>query len=315
MLNNFGSVITAMITPMIPKTHEIDYDEATKLAVHLANNGSDGLVLSGTTGEAPATHIDEKRELIIQVKKALETNFPDRKIPLLAGTGSNDTAHAIRNSEVACEAGADGLLVVTPYYSRPTQEGIYQHYINVADATDLPLVLYDVPARSGVKIEHETYKKLAAHKKIVGIKDATGQVYQSSKNIGAMNQVRQSLGGSEAGFCEASLYCGDDSLLLPFLSLGASGIISVASHIVGNQFAKIIDLFNEAKHKEAFAKFLTTIPAIDAVNGRGAQAVDVKAALEMNKIINSRHVRLPNIMANEEAIRRLQSYAINQIPK
>lgn len=301
MENNFGQVITAMITPFKPSTHEVDYEEAKKLAIHLIKLGSDALVLSGTTGEAPATHIEEKAMLISEVKEALAKEFPNQKIPILAGTGSNDTVHAVTNSHIASKANADGLLVVTPYYSRPTQEGIYQHYLEIAKEVDLPIVIYDVPSRCGVKIEHSTYLKLAENQKFVSIKDATGNPYQAYKNVSKMNKIRQ-----ELKFKNITLYCGDDSLLLPYLSFGAKGIISVASHLVADKFKDIILHYQNQNPDQALALFEDCINVIDCLNGRGAQAVDTKAALELMGIIKSKHMRLPNIMADDQALERIK---------
>jgi 4-hydroxy-tetrahydrodipicolinate synthase len=288
----FGSVITAMVTPFDSKSFEVDYGEAQKLAVYLVENGSDALVLSGTTGEAPATHVEEKAQLIKAVRSVLIEKFPQKHIPIIAGTGSNDTAHAIRNGEIALESGADAQLVVTPYYSRPTQQGLLKHFEMIIKNVDLPIILYDVPSRSGVKIAYETYQELAKYEQIVAVKDATAQVYQALKNLRAMNELRSSEH-------RITLYSGDDSLLLPFLSVGADGIISVASHLVGKEFSEAIKLFKAAQFDEALAVFEKTISAIEALNGRGAQAVDTKAALQMLGVIKSRQTRLPNVEASD----------------
>ena len=153
----FGAVLTAMVTPMTPEG-AVDLKAAVKLAKKLVDDGNDGLVLSGTTGESPVTHTPEKEELVAAVVEAVGD-----RAAVVAGAGSNDTVHAIRMAEQAAEAGADGLLVVSPYYSRPSQEGLYQHFVAVADATDLPVMLYDVPGRTAVRIAPETYRRLAQH--------------------------------------------------------------------------------------------------------------------------------------------------------
>ena len=153
----FGAVLTAMVTPMTPDG-AVDLKAAVKLAKKLVDDGNDGIVLSGTTGESPVTHTPEKEELVAAVVEAV-----GHRAAVVAGAGSNDTVHAIRMAEQAAESGADGLLVVSPYYSRPSQEGLYQHFVAVADATDLPVMLYDVPGRTGVRIAPATYARLAAH--------------------------------------------------------------------------------------------------------------------------------------------------------
>src|SRR5690606_31413080 len=215
--------LTAMVTPMT-STGEIDLKAAASLARRLVDEGNDGLVLSGTTGEAPATHTPEKAALVRAVVDAVGD-----RAAVLSGAGSNDTVHAIRMAEQAAEAGADGLLVVSPYYSRPSQEGLYQHFVAVADATDLPVMLYDVPGRTVVRIAREAYLRLAQHPRIVATKDATGDVYAASKLL------------AETGL---AWYSGDDGMLLPFLSVGGAGIVSVAAHAVGGQFAEVVRRFD-----------------------------------------------------------------------
>ena len=190
----FGRLLTAMVTPMADDG-SVDFDAAASLAVHLVAHGHDGLVLNGTTGEAPTTHAEEKAELIRTVVDAVG----DRAL-VVAGAGSNDTQHAVRMAEQAADAGADGLLVVSPYYSRPSQEGIFHHTVAVADATDLPVMLYDVPGRTVVRYSPETLRRLAAHPQVVAVKDATGDVQ------GALRVI------AETGL---AYYSGDDGLLSP----------------------------------------------------------------------------------------------------
>src|SRR3954447_9897065 len=231
----FGRLLTAMVTPMTDDG-ALDLDAAATLAVHLIEHGHDGVVVNGTTGEAPTTHAPEKAELIRAVVDAVG----DRGI-VLAGAGSNDTPHAVRMAEQAAEAGAHGLLVVSPYYSRPSQDGICQHTEAVADATDLPVMLYDVPARTGVRYAPSTLRRLAEHPRIVAVKDATGDVQ------GALRTIK------DTGL---ACYSGDDGLLLPFLSVGAVGLVSMAGHVVGNQLARVIELFGKGDPESALATFL-----------------------------------------------------------
>lgn len=277
----FGAVLTAMVTPMTP-AGDVDLDAAARLARRLVDEGNDGLVLSGTTGEAPTTHAPEKADLVRAVVDAVGD-----RAAVLTGAGSNDTAHAVRMAEQAEEAGADGLLVVSPYYSRPTQDGLFRHFAAIADATDLPVMLYDVPARSGVRIAPATYERIASHPRVVATKDATGEMT-------AALTLPQSTG--------LAWYSGDDSLLLPFLALGGAGVVSVSGHLVARQFAEAVRLFDAGDHAGALEAFRPTVPVIQAMNGAGAQAVMVKAALEAAGVLDNRELRLPNVAATEDDV-------------
>jgi len=281
----FGAVLTAMVTPMTPDG-AVDLEAAARLAKRLVDDGNDGLVLSGTTGESPTTHAPEKQDLVRVVVEAV-----GHRAAVLAGAGSNDTDHALRMAEQAAEAGADGLLVVSPYYSRPSQEGLYRHFATIADATELPVMLYDVPGRTGVRIAPETYARVAAHERIVATKDATGDVYAAAK-------LAASTG--------LAFYSGDDALLLPFLAHGAAGIVSVSAHAVGPQFAEAVRRFDAGDHAGALEVFLSTTPVIDALNGAGFQAVMAKAAVELLGVTDNRHLRLPNVAASEEDVALLR---------
>jgi 4-hydroxy-tetrahydrodipicolinate synthase len=277
----FGAVLTAMVTPMTPDG-AVDLAAAARLAKRLVDDGNDGLVLSGTTGESPTTHAPEKQDLVRVVVDAVGD-----RAAVLAGAGSNDTDHALRMAEQAAEAGADGLLVVSPYYSRPSQEGVYRHVAAIADATDLPVMLYDVPGRTGVRIAPETYARLAAHDRVVASKDATGDVYAAAKLAAATG---------------LAFYSGDDGLLLPFLVHGAAGIVSVSAHAVAGPFAEVVRRFDAGDHAGALDVFLTTTPVIDALNGAGFQAVMAKAAVELLGITDNRFLRLPNVAATEDDV-------------
>jgi len=277
----FGAVLTAMVTPMTPDG-AVDLDAAARLAGRLVDDGNDGVVLSGTTGESPTTHAPEKAELVRAVVEAV-----GGRAAVLAGAGSNDTDHAVRMAEQAAEAGADGLLVVSPYYSRPSQEGLYRHFAAVADATDLPVMLYDVPGRTAVRIGDETYARIAAHERVVATKDASGDVYSAAK-------LAASTG--------LAVYSGDDTLLLPFLAHGGAGVVSVAAHAVGGRFAEVVRRFDAGDHAGAIEVFLTTTPVIDALNGAGFQAVMAKAAVELLGVTDNRFLRLPNVAATEDDV-------------
>ncbi len=282
----FGAVLTAMVTPMTPDG-AVDLKAAVKLAKKLVDAGNDGLVLSGTTGESPVTHAPEKAELVTAVVEAVGD-----RAAVLAGAGSNDTVHAIRMAEQAAESGADGLLVVSPYYSRPSQEGLYRHFTAVADATDLPVMLYDVPGRTAVRIAPETYLRLAQHPRVVANKDATGDVYG---------------GGKLAASTGLAWYSGDDGLLLPFLSVGGAGIVSVSAHVVGAHFAETVRRFDAGDIAGAIEVYRTTTGVVDAMNGAGAQAVMVKAALEILGVTDNRFLRLPNVAATDDEVVALRA--------
>jgi len=277
----FGAVLTAMVTPMTADG-EVDLESAVRLATHLVDNGHDGLVLNGTTGEAPTTHAPEKAALIEAVASAVG----DRAW-VVAGAGSNDTAHAVRMAEQAAEAGAHGLLVVSPYYSRPSQEGVYRHIRSVADSTDLPVMLYDVPGRTGVRIAPATVARLAEHERVVAVKDASGDLYGAASAI-----ARTGL----------AWYSGDDSAYLALLAHGAAGVVSVVGHVAGRRLAELTAAFDAGDHARALQIFLSIVPAIDALNSAGFQAVFAKAAAEALGLIPNRHMRLPYVAASADDV-------------
>jgi 4-hydroxy-tetrahydrodipicolinate synthase len=268
----FGSVLTAMVTPMTPDG-AVDLATAVALAKHLVDQGNDGLVLNGTTGEAPTTHAPEKAELVAAVVEAVG----DRAF-VVAGAGSNDTAHAVRMAEQAAEAGAHGLLVVSPYYSRPSQAGLAAHMEVVAGSTDLPVLVYDIPGRAGVRIAPATFARLAEHPRIVGVKDAAGDVYGSAKVMRDTGLV---------------FYAGDDGMFLPLLAVGGAGIVSVVGHVATALLVRIAARWFAGDQAGALEAFRAVAPAVDALNGAGQQAPTAKAALELLGLIPSRATRLP----------------------
>ncbi|WP_182113599.1 MULTISPECIES: 4-hydroxy-tetrahydrodipicolinate synthase [unclassified Actinotalea] len=282
----FGALLTAMVTPMSPDG-SVDLDAAARLATHLVDHGHDGLVLNGTTGEAPTTHAPEKADLIRAVVDAVG----DRAV-VVAGAGSNDTAHAVRMAEQAAEAGAHGLLVVTPYYSRPSQEGIYQHTVAVADATDLPVMLYDVPARTGVRYSLATLERLAAHDRVVAVKDATGDV------VGALRAIEAT---------GLAYYSGDDAFLLPFLAVGGVGLVGMASHLVGDELAAVIRAVDAGDLTTARETFVSTLPMIDLVCGSGNGALRSKLSLALLGLIPSATMRLPQAAPDDEEVAQVRA--------
>jgi 4-hydroxy-tetrahydrodipicolinate synthase len=265
----------------------VDVDAAVRVAKHLVDAGHDGLVLSGTTGEAPTTHAPEKAELVAAVVEAVG----DRAY-VLTGAGSNDTLHAIRMAEQGAEAGAHGLLVVSPYYSRPSQAGLQAHFAAVAAATDLPVMVYDIPGRAGVRLGVETYDALAADPRVVAIKDATGDVSAAARLI-----ARTGL----------AWYSGDDGLYLPFLSVGAVGIVSVAAQAHPAGFARLAAAWDAGDTAGALAAFRALLPVIDALNGAGQQAPTAKAALQLLGVLDNRVTRLPVTPLDDDDVATLRT--------
>ncbi|MBN2176160.1 MAG: 4-hydroxy-tetrahydrodipicolinate synthase [Demequinaceae bacterium] len=275
----FGTVLTAMVTPMFDDG-TIDYASVGQLAKHLVANGSDGLVVSGTTGESPTTHSPEKIELIKAVREAVGAG-----VTIVAGAGSNDTAHAVRMAEQAADAGADGLLSVVPYYSKPSQRGIIAHFQEIAEATDLPLMVYDIPGRCGIKLAPSTLDAIGQIDTIVAVKDATGNVPAAKDSMARTGMA---------------WYSGDDALNLDFILAGAAGVVSVASHVVGKTIARMIAAFDAGDVDAARKAQEEADPAIDALMGTGLGAVTAKAAMEMLGVIPSRALRLPHVPLDEE---------------
>ena len=274
----FGALLTAMVTPLTADG-AVDLEAARALATWLVDHGNDGLVLNGTTGEAPTTHSPEKADLVAAVVDAVGD-----RATVVAGAGSNDTAHAARMAQQAAEAGADGILIVAPYYSRPSQEGIALHVEAVAEAGGKPVMLYDVPGRAGVRISAGVYERLAGNPLVVATKDATGDV-AAAAGLAASTGL--------------AWYSGDDALLLPFLAHGGAGLVSVAAHATPDAFATAIAAWDKGDTAAALAAFRTTLPAIAALNGAGFQAVMAKAAVEALGIVTGRSVRLPLVEASD----------------
>ena len=274
----FGALLTAMVTPMTDDG-ALDLDAAERLAVELVDAGHDGLVLNGTTGEAPTTSDREKADLVRVVVRAL-----GGRALVLAGAGSNDTRHAVAMARDAAEAGADGLLAVTPYYSRPSQDGVVAHLSAVADAGGLPVMLYDVPSRTGLRLSADSLRRLAEHPRITAVKDAT------EDPAAAFRLIHET---------ELAWYCGDDSLLLPFLSVGAVGLVSMAGHLVGEQLAQVIALTEAGELEQAREVFRSVLPVIDLISGSGNGALRSKLALALTGRIPGPAMRLPQLPAGE----------------
>ncbi|BAW92831.1 dihydrodipicolinate synthase [Actinomyces sp. Chiba101] len=283
---SFGSVGVAMITPFTPEG-EIDVPAAQSLAVSLVDDGADLILLAGTTGEAPTTHLPEKQTLLREVKDAL-----GGRAMLMAGAGSNDTAHAVRIGAGSQAAGAEGLLINAPYYNRPSQEGVYQHIMAVVEATDLPVMVYDIPGRTGVRITDDTLARLAEHPRVLAVKDATGDVEQGFRRMEATG---------------LEYYSGDDGLNFAWLAHGASGVISVVAHADAHSWREMITEVDEGDLAGARAVAQRMRPLVGAIMGGGQGAVMAKEALLLQGRIPSAAVRLPLVRASAEEIDALRA--------
>ncbi len=280
----FGRLLTAMVTPF-DKDGAIDWAGVEKLAQHLVDTGHDGIAVNGTTGEAPTTKSSEKLEIIKVVKKVVGS-----KIQVLSGAGDNETAYTVEQAKRSQDAGADGLLVVTPYYNKPPQAGIEAHFRAVAAATDLPIMMYDIPGRTGVEIESDTIVKLfESVDNIVALKDAKG-------NIAATSWVIKR--------CGVPVYSGDDILNLPFFSVGAVGFVSVCGHTVGLQLKAMLDAWfagNSAKALEIHQQLLPVFTGTFRTQG----AILTKAAMSLMGLPGGT-TRLPLVDATEAQIEQLR---------
>ena len=228
----FGEVLTAMSTPFTD-SGEVDYDKVWRLSRYLVDNGSDGLVVTGTTGESPVLTSDEKVAIYRAVVEAV-----GERATIVAGTGTYNTAESVELSIRAADAGVDGVMAVTPYYSKPDQNGLVRHFTSIADATELPLLLYNIPGRSARLIEVDTLARLAAHPNIVAVKDAVMDLDHTA-------QTRLALP------VDFAIYSGQDSLTLPMMTVGAVGVVSVASHLVGKQIKRMVSAFHNGDWTEA----------------------------------------------------------------
>lgn len=275
----FGVVAVAMVTPFA-MDGSLDRPAVRRLATHLVNNGVDSLILSGTTGESPTTTIDEKIELIKIVRDELGDS-----IRLIAGVGTNNTRTSIELAKRSAEAGADGTLLVTPYYSKPSQEGIYRHTIAVADATDLPMCLYDIPGRSAIALEPDTIKRLAEHKNIRALKDAKGDIGSAIPLIG------------ETGL---AWYSGDDVLNLAWLAVGATGVISVIGHAAPRALREMIDSFKAGDFNRA-REINAALHPLTCAQARLGGVSFAKAALHVQGV-KVGDPRLPQLPATAEEL-------------
>jgi 4-hydroxy-tetrahydrodipicolinate synthase len=279
----FGRLITAMITPFA-KDGSIDWDGVATLATHLADHGHDAIAVNGTTGEAPTTKSSEKLEIIKVVKSAVGS-----RVKVLSGAGDNETSYTVEQAKRSAEAGADGLLIVTPYYNKPPQAGIEAHFRAVASATDLPIMMYDIPGRTGVEIESDTIVRLFDVPNIVALKDAKGNLAATSDVIAR---------------CGIPVYSGDDILNLPFLSIGAVGFVSVCGHTVGSELKEMLDAWfagDTARALEIHQKLIPVFKGTFKTQG----AILTKAAMNLMGLPGGT-TRLPLVDATPAQIATLR---------
>lgn len=275
----FGRTLTAMVTPFT-SDGAVDYEGVQRLAAYLVDEQrNDGLVVSGTTGESPTTSDEEKDRILRAVVEAVGD-----RATVVAGAGTNDTRHSAELARAAERAGAHGLLVVTPYYNKPPQEGLLRHFTAVADATGLPVMLYDIPGRAGVPITIETLFRLAEHPRIAAVKDAKGDLFTGSQVMASTDLV---------------FYSGDDLLNLPWLSVGAAGYVSVVGHVVGAELAAMVDSYRSGDVENALAVHRQLLPVVSAIMTRTQGAIMVKAALKLVGQ-DAGYVRPPLVDATEE---------------
>jgi 4-hydroxy-tetrahydrodipicolinate synthase len=280
----FGRAMTAMITPMA-SDGPVDYDGAARLATYLVDEmHSEGLVVNGTTGEAPTTTDEEKERLIRVVVEAVGD-----RAKVVAGVGTNVTAHSIHLARQAEQAGAHGLLVVTPYYNKPAQDALAVHFAAIADATELPVLIYDIPSRSAVAVATDTLVRLAEHPRIVGVKDAKGDLVATSHVLART---------------DLAYYSGDDMFNVPLLSIGAVGYISVTAHVVGDRLREMIEAFVAGRNADARKIHLDVLP-VNVGLFRNQAAVLTKAAMDMLGLPGG-GVRGPLLRATEDERRQLR---------
>lgn len=284
-MKGFGRILTAMVTPM-KENGEVNYEEAGKLACHLVETGSEGVVVSGTTGESPVLTVEEKCQLFKVVREAVTG-----KAAVIAGTGSYNTADSIELTKQAEKIGCDGIMLVTPYYNKPSQEGLYRHFKAVASQTGLPVILYNVPGRTALNMLPETVARLAAIENIIAVKEASGSLDQVA-------EIKRMTPG------DFLVYSGDDSMTLPILSVGGYGVISVASHLAGKMIQEMVTSFVTGKVKTARELHLKLFP-LYKVLFITTNPVPVKAAVEFIGI-KAGAPRLPLVRATEQEVNAIK---------
>ena len=283
----FGRVLSAMASAFHDDL-SVDVDGTARIAAHLVDHGHDGVVVSGTTGESPTTSVAEDGELLRAVKDAV-----GNRAHVVAGVGTNSTAHSVELARQAEKLGADGLLLVTPYYNKPGQAGLLHHFRQVVEATDVPVMLYDVPGRTGTTIAPETYALAAEWDSVVAVKDAVGDFARGVRIMG------------ETGL---AFYSGDDAANLGWLAHGGCGFVSVAGHACGDQLRTMADQFFAGDPAGALATYQQMLPAIDAIMGvANYGATTAKAALQLLGVLDNRNVRGPLVPLDDAEVAALRA--------
>ncbi|MDQ0860072.1 4-hydroxy-tetrahydrodipicolinate synthase [Bacillus sp. V2I10] len=275
---DFGKISTAMVTPF-DKNGNIDFAKTSQLVNFLIKNGSDSLVVAGTTGESPTLTSEEKIALFKHVVSEV-----NGRVPVIAGTGSNNTKASIGLTKKAEAAGVDAVMLVAPYYNKPNQEGLYLHFKTIAEATELPVMIYNVPGRTAVSISPDTIARLAELPNVVAVKEASGDLEAMSEIISKTPE-------------DFALYSGDDGLTLPVLSIGGAGIVSVASHVIGNEMQEMITAFNAGENVRAGAIHRQLLPIMKQLF-KAPNPAPVKTALQL-KGLDVGPVRLPLVSLTE----------------
>ena len=282
----FGRVLTAMATAF-HADGSVDLDGTARIAAHLVDHGHDGVVVSGTTGESPTTSVAEDGQILAAVKDAV-----GGRAKVVAGVGTNATAHSIELAQQAEKVGADGLLLVTPYYNKPGQAGVLHHFRTVVEATDVPVMLYDVPGRTATQISLEVYEQAIALEPVVAVKDAVGDYARGVKIM-------------QMGY---ALYSGDDANTLGYLAHGACGLVSVVGHAAGKEIASMIDTFLAGDHAGALETYQRLTPAFEAVMGvPNYGATTAKASLELLGVLDNRRVRSPLAELDDDEVAALRA--------
>ena len=277
----FGRLLTAMVTAF-HDDGSVDLEATARVAEHLADHGHDGVVVSGTTGESPTTSTEEDGRILRAVVEAVGD-----RLRVVAGVGTNNTAHSVELAEQAEKLGAHGVLVVTPYYNKPTQEGVAAHFEAVANASGLPVMLYDIPSRSSIAIAPETYDRLAGHERVVAVKDAVGDL---ARGVRIMERTG------------LSFYSGDDVLNLGWLTHGGCGVVSVVGHVAGDEYAAMVAAVDRGDLVEALRVYRRLAPLVEAIMTTAQGAMTAKAALEVLGVLPNRNVRLPLVPADDALV-------------